>query len=158
MSALPNPLTGSEPGGALPAPSGSLFDVLRSVWSELPGLVSDRVHLLSLELRRAGQALAKIVMLIVATAILGVTAWVALWGTVVGGLAALGLHWTVGLLTVLLVNLTAAALAVARMRQLAAWLQLPATLRHLTLSPVPPPPPQSPADEPTPPREAATTP
>lgn len=153
---MPPPLTRSEPGGAPPPPS-SLFDTLHSLWSELPGLISDRVHLLSLELRRAGQALAQIVMLIVATAILGVTAWLALWGAVVGGLAALGLHWAVALLAVLVVNLAAAGLALVRMRQLTAWLQLPATLRHLTLSPVPPPS-APPADASTRPREAATTP
>lgn len=141
------------------APPGSLADELQGIWRELPGLVSDRVVLLSLELRRAGQALGRIVMLIVATAILGVTAWVALWGCVVGGLAALGLHWTLALLAVLLLNLAGFALTVWRMRALAASLQLPATLRHLTLPPAPPVSPVSTesADAASPPRQAAAS-
>lgn len=141
------------------APPGSLADELQGIWRELPGLVSDRVVLLSLELRRAGQALGRIVMLIVATAILGVTAWVALWGCVVGGLAALGLHWTLALLAVLLLNLAGFALTVSRMRALAASLQLPATLRHLTLPPAPPESPVSTesADAASPPRQAAAS-
>jgi len=155
---VPAPPRGSEPAGAS-APPGplldTLFDTLQAVWSDLPGLVSDRVQLLELELRRAGQALARIVMLIVASAILGVTAWVALWGSVVGALAALGLHWAVALGAVFLVNLAGAVLVVARMRALATWLQLPATLRHLTIHPAPPPSTESADHAAIPPRQAA---
>jgi hypothetical protein len=137
---MPAPVNGSsEPGsGGESPPPATLLDALLGVLGELPGVLSDRVHLLSLELRRAGWALARIVLLLVVTAILGVTAWVAMWGAVVGGLAALGLHWALALLTVFLINLAAVALAVARMRELAGWLQLPATLRHLTLRTEPP--------------------
>jgi hypothetical protein len=146
---------------AIPSPSAppeSLARALKGIWSELPGLVSDRVELLALELRRAGQALARIVVLIVAAAILGVTAWVALWGCVVGGLVAMGLHWTVALLAVLLLNLTGLALAVSRMRALATCLELPATLRHLTLQPPRPVSPPAPAHAAaTPPRHAAAS-
>jgi hypothetical protein len=53
---------------------------LQGLLRELTGLVSDRVELLSLELQRAGQVLAQIVALIVGAAILGMTAWLALWG------------------------------------------------------------------------------
>ncbi len=153
---MPAPLTGSAPAGA-PAPPGSLLDTLQAVWSDLPGLVSDRVQLLALELRRAGQALARIVMLIVATAILGVTAWVAFWGSVVGALASLGLHWAVALAAVCLVNLAGAVLAMARMRALAAWLQLPATLRHLTVHPAPPPSTESADHAAIPPHQASAS-
>jgi hypothetical protein len=142
------------------APPGSLADALQGIWRELPGLISDRVVLLSLELRRAGQALARIVMLIVAVAILGVTAWVALWGCVVGALAALGVHWVLALLAVLLLNLAGAALAVSRMHALAVHLQLPATLRHLTLPPAAPVSPvstESADAAATPPRQTAAS-
>ena len=153
---MPAPPSGSGPGGAN-MPPASLLDTLQGIWSDLPGLVSDRVQLLALELRRAGLALSRIVMLIVATAILGVTAWVALWGSVVGGLAALGLHWVLALLAVFLVNLAGAVLAVARMRALAAWLQLPATLRHLTVHPAQPPSPESADHAAIPPRQAVVS-
>lgn len=101
---------------------------------ELPGLISDRVELLSLELQRAGQVLAQIVALIVAAAILAVTAWLALWGGVMLALIGAGLHWAAASLIVLVINLCACGWAVARIRALAPLLQLPATRRHLTLS------------------------
>ena len=100
---------------------------------ELPGLISDRIELLSLELQRAGQVLAQIVALIVAAAILAVTAWLALWGGVMVALIGAGLHWTAASLIVLVINLGACGWAVARVRALAPLLQLPATRRHLTL-------------------------
>jgi hypothetical protein len=139
---MPAPEDGSEPGGGESPPPATLLDALWGVFAELPGLVSDRVQLLSLELRRAGQVLARVVGLLVAAAILGATAWMALWGAVAGGLSALGMHWALALLAVLLINLAAAALVVARMRDLAGRLGLPATLRHLTLRPEPPSPPE----------------
>lgn len=101
---------------------------------ELPGLISDRIELLSLELQRAGQVLAQIVALIVAAAILAVTAWLALWGGVMVALIGAGLHWAAASLIVLVINLGACGWAVARVRALAPLLHLPATRRHLTLS------------------------
>jgi len=101
---------------------------------ELPGLIGDRVELLSLELQRAGQVLAQIVALIVAAAILAVTAWLALWGGVMLALIGAGLHWAGASLLVLVINLGACWWAVARVRALAPLLQLPATRRHLTRS------------------------
>lgn len=101
---------------------------------ELPGLISDRIELLSLELQRAGQVLAQIVALIVAAAILAVTAWLALWGGVMAALISVGLHWAAASLIVIVINLGACWWVVARVRALAPLLQLPATRRHLTLS------------------------
>ena len=111
----------------------SLLDLVQSLLHEVPGLISDRVELLSLELGRAGAALAKIVALTVAVAILGITAWAALWTGVVMGLLALDWHWALALGVVILVNAGAAAWAVMGMRRLAGLLKLPATRRHLTL-------------------------
>ena len=108
------------------------LEALQSIWRELPGLVSDRIDLLSLELRRAGQALVQIVALLVAAAILGVTAWLALWAGIAVGLVELGLHWSLSLLLVLVLNAGVAALAVGRMRRLLPLLQLPVTRRHLS--------------------------
>ena len=119
------------------APATDLLGTLQGLLRELPGLVSDRVELLSLELQRAGQVLAQIVALVVAAAILGVTAWLALWSGVLIALIAVGLHWALASLIVLLVNLVACWAAVARVRALAPLLQLPATRRHLTVSAAP---------------------
>lgn len=111
--------------------TASLAAQLMGVLHELPGLVSDRVELLSLELQRAAVALAQIAALVVAVAILGVTAWLALWGGVVAGLVGLGLAlgWALG--ATLLVNLLAAWWAMLRIRRLLPRVSLPATRRHL---------------------------
>lgn len=118
----------------------SLVDAVQSLLRELPGLLSDRVELFALELGRAGSALARIVAWVVAIAILGVTAWLALWAGVVLALVGLGLHWAVALLPVLLINLAAVVFAVGQVRRLATRLSLPATRRHLTFSNRLPPP------------------
>lgn len=138
-------------GGVPPSPSSSsdaaaegapesLLQSVQSLLRELPGLVSDRVELLSLEVTRAGRALAKIVAFLVAAAILAVTAWLALWAGVAGALIAAGLHWAWAALLILVVNLAAAAFALSRLRSLLPMLGLPATRRHLTLSPSTAPP------------------
>jgi hypothetical protein len=111
----------------------SLLDLVQSLLHEVPGLISDRVELLSLELGRAGAALAKIVALTVAVAIFGITAWAALWTGVVMGLLALGWHWALALGIVVLANAGAIVWAAFQMRQLAGLLKLPATRRHLTM-------------------------
>lgn len=110
----------------------TLVQHMQGVWRELPGLVGDRVELLSLELQRAGLALIQIVALVVACGILGVTAWLALWGSVIAGLVILGLHIGIALLLVLGVNGLAAWWAMVRVRRLLVLLSLPATCRHLT--------------------------
>jgi hypothetical protein len=112
-----------------------MLQSLQALWRDVPGLVSDRVEILSLELQRAGLALLQIVMLVVVLAILGVTAWLVLWVGIVAGLVALGLHLGLALGLALLLNVGAAALAASRVAGLVHQLGLPATRRHLTLSP-----------------------
>lgn len=117
----------------------SLFDNVKQLLRELPGLVSDRVHLLALELKRSGLALAQMVGLVVAAGVLLCTAWLALWTGIGIALVQAGVAWGWTLLLILLLNLGAAWLAVKRALALARFLALPATLRRLTLSaPVPP--------------------
>ena len=116
---------------AAAAPEPAWLASLQQLLRELPGLVSDRLELASLELQLAGRVLAQIVMLVVAAAIVGVTAWLALWGGVLFAMINGGLHWAVASVTVLVLNLLACAAAVARARALAPRLRLPATWRHL---------------------------
>lgn len=97
----------------------------------LPGLVGDRLELLSLELQRAGRSVVQIMALVLATAILGTTAWLALCSGLGLALVASGLSWPLALLAVLLVNLVLAWAAVSRARRLLASLDLPVTRRHL---------------------------
>ena len=130
----------------------SFLDTLRGIWRELPGLVSDRVELLSLELQRAGMALVQIALLGIALAVLGITAWLLLWGLVIATLALAGLHWTAAFLLALAVHLLLLAWVVQRVRTLFPVLGLPATRRHLTFPSPPVPmasPPPAPEDAPT---------
>jgi hypothetical protein len=115
---------------SLPKAVGALF-------ADLPGLLTDRVHLLALELRRAGGALGQMVALGLLAAILFATAWIALWVGVAAAVLALGVAWPWALLLVLLVNLGAAVWALLRVKALAPLLALPATLRRLTDSDAP---------------------
>jgi hypothetical protein len=122
--------------------SPSLPTLLRDIVGELPGLVSDRVMLLSLELRRAGVALAQIVALIVGLAVLVVTAWIALWVGAAAVLLAWGLALGWVVVIVMAANLGAAWWAARRVQQLVPMLALPATVRRLTLpKPTPTPTP-----------------
>ena len=109
----------------------SLFDLAQSILRELPALLGDRVELLSLELQRAGNALVKLTILAAGAAILALTAWLALWSTLVGVLIALGWPAAGAHAMVVLVNAVAAAWALWRARGLFKLLGLPATRRHL---------------------------
>ena len=117
--------------------SPSLIALLRSVIHLIPAIVSDRVHLLTLELRRAMQALVGIVALMLCTVVLLLTTWVALWAALAAALIDAG--WGIGWVALLIVALNggAAAFALLRASRLAALLTLPATVRRLTLPPPP---------------------
>jgi len=114
---------------SLPKAVGALF-------ADLPGLLSDRVHLLSLELRRASNALGQMVALGLLAAILFATAWITLWVGLAAAFLAMGLAWPWIVLLVLFINLAAGSWAVMRVKALAPLLALPATLRRLTDSDV----------------------
>ena len=132
------PPPGTPGPGARVAPA-SLRRQLKALWRELPGLLSDRVELLSLELQRAGQSLAEIVVLLVGVAILGVTGWLVLWAALVALLVSLGLNVLWALLLVVAINGLGVLLALQRVRRLLPRLKLPATRRHLMVSPDPTP-------------------
>lgn len=108
---------------------------LGEIWTALPGLLNDRIELLSLELQRAAAALAQTVLLIVVSGILGVTAWLLLWAVIVGALVDAGWNSALALSAAMGVNLAAAAWAALRARRLLPLLRLPATRRHLMIKP-----------------------
>jgi hypothetical protein len=110
--------------------SESLFGVLQGLLHDLPGLVSDRVELFSLELKRASRALAQLAALAIAIAVLGVTAWIAIWVQVGVWLWQAGWPW---LPVVLIVHAAAIWFAAMRARTLSHLLGLPATRRRLTV-------------------------
>ena len=140
---MPDPVANAPDAAAAAATQSSaptsLLDQLLAVYRELPGLISDRVELFSLELHRAGTALMQIAAMIVVAAILGVTAWLVLWAGIVSALVAAGWPLVLALAVALLSNVAASAWALFRVRRLLPLLRLPATRRHLTLEPPPSP-------------------
>jgi hypothetical protein len=120
------------PPEAPPDAFESLPKAIGALFADLPGLLSDRVHLLSLELRRASNALGQMVALGLLAAILFATAWLALWVGLAAAFLAVGLAWPWVVLLVLFVNVSAAVWALLRVKALAPLLALPATLRRLT--------------------------
>lgn len=125
------------PPEATPDEVVSLPKAVGALFADLPGLLTDRVHLLALELRRASGALGQMVALGLLAAILFATAWIALWVGLAAAFLAVGLAWPWVVLLVLFVNLAAAVWAALRVKALAPLLALPATLRRLTDSDVP---------------------
>ena len=132
VAPTPDDAAGAAAASGAPA---SLLDQLLAIYRELPGLISDRVDLFSLELHRAGKALLQIAALVVVAAILGVTAWLVLWAGIVSALVAAGWPLVLALAVALVSNIGASAWAVFRVRRLLPLLGLPATRRHLTLNP-----------------------
>jgi hypothetical protein len=130
----------APPADPPPAPD-SVLQLLKGLVQELPGLLSDRVELLSLELQRARDALLQVAVLGVAAALLGVTCWLLLWAVAVLGLLALGLGLFWALLSALVANVLGTWWVVARLRALLPRLGLPATRRRLMVSPLPQSPP-----------------
>ena len=141
MSASPTDTElGQASGGPLP-----IFQQALSLWQDLPGLVSDRVELLALELQSAGRALALVLILGLAGTLLAMTAWGLLWALAVSLLMQFGLPLWGALCIALAVNAAAAALLAWRLIGLLPRLDLPTTRRHLSVnsSPLPatmPPP------------------
>ena len=122
----------APPGAASGGDDGPPLQALQQLLRELPGLVGDRVRLLSLEMRRAGQALALIVALLTVAAVLASTAWLAIWASIFAALVHAGLAWGWAAAAIVALNLGAAYFAVRRAVALGPLLALPATVRRLT--------------------------
>jgi uncharacterized membrane protein YqjE len=120
------------PPEATPDEVESLPKAIGALFADLPGLLTDRVRLLSLELQRASNALGQMVALGLLAAILFATAWITLWIGLAEAFLAVGLKWPWIVLLVLFVNLSAAVWALLRVKALAPLLALPATLRRLS--------------------------
>jgi len=115
--------------GDPPAPMGQ---GLKEIWRELPGLLTDRVDLLALEIKRAGAALVKLAMLVVAATVLIVTVWLLAWATAITAMVGAGLPVAVALALMLAVNAAALWWAWLRAQALLKRVNLSATFRHLT--------------------------
>lgn len=114
------------------ADAGALHGRLRGLLTALGGMVSDRVLLLSLELRLAGRALGVIVALAIAASVAALTAWLGLWLAIGAWIVARYDNHAIAALVVILANGVLAAVCIAKARRLVKLLTLPATMRALT--------------------------
>ena len=114
-----------------PAARQSFFGTLSALVGNLPGLFSDRVDLLSLELQRAGLTLALMLLWGVTAAMLLLAAWLGIWGAVAAMAVQSGLRWEWAAFAVVLINALAAWAAIGMARRMAPKLSLPLTRRHL---------------------------
>ena len=129
----PSSATDSAAAGsaAPPRAPASLVGNALSLLGELRIALQDRALLLSLELRQAGLAVTQMVMLAVMLALLIASAWFALMvGLFMAGMG-FGLHWSLALGLVFLVNAGAAAGLWWKVRILTETLMLPATVRTI---------------------------
>lgn len=133
MSAVP-------PSAARSGEGEGLLQMLRALVKDLPGLLSDRVHLLSLELKRAGLALGQMVALGIVATMFAVTAWLALWIGLAAAVIHFGLPWGWAWALVLALNLIGAFVVVKRAMALVPLLKLPATMRRFSMPPPSPGP------------------
>jgi hypothetical protein len=107
---------------------------MKELWRELPGLVTDRVDLLALELQRAGVAMVKLAILVVAATVLSVTVWLLAWATAITAMVDAGLPVVLALALMLVVNAAAVWWAWVQAQALLKRVNLSATFRHLTSS------------------------
>jgi uncharacterized membrane protein YqjE len=128
----------------------SIFALLASVAGDLPGLLSDRVHLAALEIKRARHALLQMAALAVLAAIFAATAWIGLWILLVVVALNGGVPLWSALVIVLALNAFGVWFVARRALVLAELLTLPATLRRLNFSAPPEKPPaEAPGAAPT---------
>jgi len=149
------PLPPETPQGAgEPGSVTSLLGTVGMLIEEAQGALRGRMELFSLELRRTNSALAQMVGLALLAGLLASVAWLTLMVGLYMVLVSLGLHWSLAVLAVLLVNAGGAVAALMRARSLTSELGFPATRRRLRFGPhrsepepiVPPTDRQEPAD------------
>lgn len=123
----PPPAPGGEPAPTLKA----LLAGANALLEEASGALRGRAELFSLELRHAGAALLQMVALALVAGLLASVAWAGLMVALHLALVSLGLHWSLSLLLVVLLNLGGMLAALTRARLLGARLGFPATRRRL---------------------------
>lgn len=136
-----NPASQTPPDSASAASAGSesAFSMLAGLWGDLRLSVQGRVQLVSLELKQAGHALVKIVILAVAAGLLVCASWLTLMVAVYLGCREAGLHWAAAIAMVFVLNAGAALLMWLKAFKLTTHLTFPATVRAFSGSPSPAP-------------------
>ncbi len=120
-------------GGAAadPAPAESLADLFRGLRHELHATIHARLHLISLELRQAGIAATQIVLLAALAALFVSTAWTACMAGLYMACRDAGMHWSLALGLVALLNALGAFMLWTKAHALTLHFTMPATLRML---------------------------
>ena len=128
--APPGSAADASPGAAVPPGGQGWMGELQGMARAARGMLSGRLLLLALELRRARHGLVSLAILGVVAAIAGATAWLALWALLAALAVHLGLSWPWAFAGILAVNLLLLLWVVAAMKALAPMLALPASRRQ----------------------------
>ncbi|WP_431103832.1 hypothetical protein [Roseateles noduli] len=129
-SSASGPAGGPSPSGGVPPTGAGWFGDLQGMARAARGMLSGRLLLLALELRRARHGLVSLAILGVIAAIAGATGWLALWAMLVALAVHFGLSWPWAFAGVLVINLLLLVWVVAAMKALTPMLALPASRRQ----------------------------
>ncbi len=115
--------------------SAGFRNLAHALWDDLRGALTERVELLTLEVRLAGLTLIQLVIYAVIVAVLVVTAWLGLMSGAVVAFMSWGLHWSMALGLGIAINLVVAAWLVRTMMRMIERVGLPASLRRVNQRP-----------------------
>ena len=115
--------------------SGSPDGDMSRLASEIRGLAHDHIELAALETRLAVSAVLRMAIIAIVTALVLVSAWLALVGSAALGLIGIGLSPALAMLCVAAVNLLLALIGWLRIKRLSHWLGWPATQRAIKAAP-----------------------
>jgi uncharacterized membrane protein YqjE len=118
-----------------PMSDSEMLEDAQSLWKELQGLTHDRLRLVALETRRAGENLVAMIVMGVMVAILLVGAWLGLMATAVLGFVENGMVASNAILLAVAFNLLFTLILIGEIRRKRYFLQFPATLRSLQATP-----------------------
>jgi len=121
--------------GGAPAPDVALGATLRSFVQEVGSLAYEHLLLAALEAQRAGRNLIRMVVAGIFTAVLVVTAWLALVAAIASLWVDHGATWPQAFVAMAVLNIVIAGLVVFWIRRLAGEMMFAATLRALKRSP-----------------------
>lgn len=142
-----DPADGARPDEA-GQPNGSVSRLWQAVRADLSAALSERLHLLTLELRQARDRLPRLLVWGALAMLMGLVGWLAAWAAVTV-VVATSLGLVMALVLVAAANLVVAGLLAWRAMRLLRQLGLPETMAHLRLRPERPARPNA-ADEPRP--------
>ena len=131
MPQSPNPPLADAGQADAPAESPGLFDSALALWGDWCAIARERIEILTLEARRAGESLVVMLMCGIAAGLLLAGAWIGITAALAWWLIERGLAGSGAVFLAALCNLLGAVVLGVVIRRCARDLQFPATVRGL---------------------------